>query len=73
MRVIIHGVEAGRVTDDGRGAQEFPSFREAEAAFHDLDPDHNGDRFTRATVVCSADEVLLRFWTWSAERRRTAA
>ena len=69
MPVIIHGTEAGQVTRDGSGTQEFRSLTEALAAFPDLDTARNTPRFSRAMLVDHDDVLALRFSTWEAVRR----
>ena len=64
LPVLVCGVENGKLTDTGAGAQCFDNLSAAKCVFHDLDIWVGSSRFTQAMGNKLSDE--LRFETWRA-------
>lgn len=69
--VLVCGIMDGRITEDGRGIQEFKNFAEAKKAFPDLDPVLGTERFTNAMEDRIGDCQATRFETWEVNRLLT--
>ena len=64
--VIVCGVDDGKITDDGLGAQEFKNFNDAKRVFPDLNIHKNSKNFTGA--FGNKLSGPLRFETWKANQ-----
>ena len=63
--VQVCGVIDGKITSNGSGSMMFSNFAEAKKVFPDLDPSHNGKRFTWAMY---GEKNATRFDTWELDR-----
>lgn len=71
MAVQVVGVKDGEITPNGHGYQMFPNLTEAKKVFPDLDPDHNGKRFSwamRGETPGPDSYPAMRFESWAAEQ-----
>jgi hypothetical protein len=67
MPVLVLGVRDGKLTDDGRGSEQFATLTDAQAVYPDLDPHNNTKRFTAAMAGGQRDgREWVRFETWQA-------
>ncbi len=62
--VVVVGVAADRITEDGTGYQNFPNLETAREVFADLDTHKAGPRFTQA--IGNPQKDKMRFETWRA-------